>query len=61
MGYFFILSAVGLLWIHNYQLIISNPYWFLTYLVGIGWWTAGFSCLEYFEKYIENYNPKKKD
>ena len=57
MGYFFILSCIGLLWVPSYHEIISNGFWFMLYTLAIGWWTAAGSCMEYWDKYIEN--PKK--
>lgn len=58
MGYFFIISAVGLLWIPSYREIISCVPWFMVYSVLIGSWAATISCLPYYEKYIENENNK---
>lgn len=40
MFFFFLLSAVGILWL-PYMQIISDPSWFVSYTVGIGWWLAG--------------------
>jgi hypothetical protein len=53
MGYFFILSFVGLLWCPSYKEVITNGTWFFIYSLALGWWLAAFSCIEYYEKYIE--------
>ena len=60
MGYFFILSFVGLLWCPSYKGVITNGTWFFIYSLALGWWLAAFSCIEYYEKYIENILKKDK-
>lgn len=49
---FFILSLFGMLWT-NYNTVISDPNWFLTYTVFIGWWASLIVTIDYYEQVIE--------
>ena len=55
MFWFFVLSAVGILWL-PYEAIITNAEWFLIYTLFFGWWLAGFPARSYYimhEKYFD--------
>jgi hypothetical protein len=52
-AYYLALSAFGLFFT-DYSSIISNPNWFITYLVIISWWLVIVSLHEYYEKHLQN-------
>lgn len=56
MGFFFMLSCVGLLWFDTYHEIISNEGWFMMYTIFIGWWVA---LVPVHELYEQVYNEDK--
>lgn len=51
MGFFFLLSAIGLLWCDSYVEIIRNPNWFMFYTILLGWWLAMIPTIELSKKY----------
>jgi hypothetical protein len=51
--YFFSLSLFGCLWL-PYKEVVTNPNWFITYLLIFHWWLVLFSLMEYYEKYLDN-------
>lgn len=52
MGYFFLLSTIGLLWIESYKEIISCQDWFYLYSMLIGWWVS-WLAVEGFSKKLD--------
>jgi hypothetical protein len=46
--YFLILSGIGLLWL-PYKEVISNPGWFVIYIMFFHWWMVIPSLFEYYE------------
>ena len=56
VGYYFLLSTIGCIFGVKFSEIISNPNWFVIYMVGFHWWLVIFSLFEYHYKYIKN-NP----
>ena len=51
MLFFFLLSAIGILWL-PYKQIITDSGWFFWYAALFGWWIATLCSSEYFEKHI---------
>lgn len=50
LGFFFLTSILGLLWIPTYLQVIKSPEWFLIYTLTLGWWVALFPLREYYMK-----------
>jgi hypothetical protein len=48
-SFFFILSAIGLLWCDTYTEIIRAPQWFMMYTMFIGIWASLFATREVYE------------
>jgi hypothetical protein len=54
MLFFFILSAIGMLWGNSYHTCISDGAWFIIYALFIGSWMSVFPAREYY-LYNEEY------
>ena len=48
MLFFFVLSTIGLLWIHSYKAIISDPGWFVFYSMFFGVWIGFIFARSYY-------------
>jgi hypothetical protein len=53
MAYYLTLSLFGTLFT-DYITIITDPNWFVTYIIVFHWWLVILSLNEYYEKYLRN-------
>jgi hypothetical protein len=60
MGFFFLFSIIGLLWIDSYPAIIGNACWFVLYTIFLGWWLAAFPAKEFYKPHEFYYIEFKK-
>jgi hypothetical protein len=57
LGFFFLISLVGLLWFPTYKDVITSVEWFIIYTLTLGWWLSFFPLREYYmkhKKYFQN-------
>jgi succinate-acetate transporter protein len=54
MFFYFLLSAIGLLWSDSYVNCIRSGGWFAVYSIFIGWWLAMFPTREFYYRHEQD-------
>lgn len=54
IGYYMLLSSIGILFNYTYNECYSNSTWFMWYLLIFHWWLVILSLKEYYSKYLED-------